>query len=184
MEDQDIVGLYWKRDEQAIRETENKYGGKLHSMAYRILNTLEDAQECVSDTYLSVWNTIPPQWPRYFYAFLAKICRNMCLGRLDWLNAAKRKAEIVSLTREMEQCIPDRRYGFDPDNEELGAVLNRFMGTISRENRMIFLRRYWFADSIAEIADRYGLTGSKVKTSLHRTRNKLSEYLKKEGISL
>lgn len=184
MEDQDIIRLYWQRDEQAITETENKYGAKLYSLSYRIVNTQEDAQECVSDTYLSAWNAIPPQWPQYFYAFLAKICRNLCLGRLDWLNAAKRKAEIVSLTREMEQCIPDRRYTYDADSQELGEVLNRFLGTISRENRMIFLRRYWFADSIAEIADRYGMSQSKVKTSLHRTRNKLSEFLKKEGITL
>lgn len=184
MEDGKIIQLYWDREEQAIRETEIKYGGRLGAIAYRIMNTHEDAQECVSDTYLTAWNTIPPQRPEYLFAYLAKICRNLCFGRLDWLNAAKRKAEVVSLTREMELCIPDRRLEDKIEGQELGEALNRFLGTISRENRMIFLRRYWFADSIEEIAARYDMSLSKVKTSLHRTRNKLSAFLAKEGIAL
>lgn len=184
MEDREIIALYWSRNEQAIRETENTYGGKLNALAYRIVNTHEDAQECVSDTYLAAWNTIPPQRPEYFFAYLAKICRNFCLGRLDWLNAAKRKAEVVTLTREMELCIPDRGNDRRLEGQELGRLLNRFLETISRENRMIFLRRYWFADSIEEIASRYHFSQSKVKTSLHRTRNKLSAFLKKEGITV
>ena len=182
MEDQQIIQLYWLRSEQAIEETEKCYGGKLQGLAYRILGVQEDAQECVSDTYLAAWNSIPPQWPEYLFSYLAKICRNLCLDRLDWLNAAKRKGEVIALTREMELCIPDRRRDFDLEGKALGEALNRFLGTISRENRMIFLRRYWFADSIAEIAARYGLTQSKVKTSLHRTRRKLSDFLKKEGM--
>ena len=184
MEDRQIVRLFWQRDEQAIRETESKYGGKLSSLAYRIVNTHEDAEECVTDTYLAAWNSIPPQWPEYLFAYLAKICRNLCFGRLDWLGAAKRKGEVVSLTREMELCVPDRRLEDRIEGRELGEVLNRFLGTISRENRMIFLRRYWYADTVAEISERYGITQSKVKTSLHRTRNKLSAFLKKEGIPL
>ena len=182
MEDQQIIQFFWDRDEQAIQETECKYGKKLYNVAYRILETYEDSQECVSDTYLAAWNAIPPQWPEYLFAFLAKICRNLCLGRLDWMNAAKRKAEVITLTREMELCIPDRKPEHQMEGKDLGEVLNRFLGTISRENRMIFLRRYWFADSVGEIAERYGMTKSKVKTSLHRTRNKLSAFLAKEGI--
>lgn len=184
MEDGQIIELYWKREENAIRETETKYGGRLNALSYRIVGTREDAQECISDTYLTAWNTIPPQWPEYFFAYLAKICRNLCLNRLDWLNAAKRKAEVVALTREMELCIPDRRLEDRLEGQELGQLLNRFLGTISRENRMIFLRRYWYAESIEEISQRYGLTQSKVKTSLHRTRKKLSAFLAKEGIVL
>ena len=184
MEDGQIIQLYWDREEQAIRETEMKYGHRLGGMAYRIVNTHEDAQECVSDTYLTAWNTIPPQRPEFLFAYLAKICRNLCFGRLDWMNAAKRKAEVVALTREMELCIPDRRLEDKIEGQALGEALNRFLGIISRENRMIFLRRYWFADSIEEIAHRYGMGISKVKTSLHRTRNKLSAFLAKEGIAL
>ena len=184
MEDKEIIQLYWDRQEQAIRETEAKYGGKLDALAYRIVNTHEDSQECVNDTYFTAWNTMPPQWPEFLFAYLAKICRNASLGRLDWLNAAKRKAEVVTLTREMELCIPDRSQDRNLEGKELGELLNRFLGTISRENRMIFLRRYWFADSIQEIAGRYGMSQSKVKTSLHRTRTKLSAFLAKEGVAL
>lgn len=184
MEDKEIIQLYWDRQEQAIRETEAKYGGKLNALAYRIVNTHEDSQECVNDTYFTAWNTMPPQWPEFLFAYLAKICRNASLGRLDWLNAAKRKAEVVTLTREMELCIPDRSQDRHLEGKELGELLNRFLGTISRENRMIFLRRYWFADSIQEIAGRYGMSQSKVKTSLHRTRTKLSAFLAKEGVAL
>lgn len=184
MEDRQIIALYWDRNEQAIEETEKAYGARLSALSNRILNSQEDAGECVNDTYLAAWSTIPPQLPEYFFAYLAKICRNFSLGRLDWLNAAKRKAEVVTLTREMELCIPDRSNDRRLEGQELGKLLNRFLGTISRENRMIFLRRYWYADSIQEIAQRYGITQSKVKTSLHRTRNKLSAFLAKEGVAV
>lgn len=184
MEDSKIIDLYWQRDQQAIEETDRAYGGRLSALSVRILNSVEDARECVNDTYLAAWNTIPPQRPEFFFAYLAKICRNCSLGRLDWLNAAKRKAEVVTLTREMELCIPDRSNDRRLEGQELGKLLNTFLGTISRENRMIFLRRYWYADTIEEIASRYGVTQSKVKTSLHRTRNKLSVFLQKEGITL
>lgn len=182
MDDEKIIALYWARNEQAIGETEHAYGAKLNALSNRILGNFEDAGECVSDTYLAAWNTIPPRWPEHFYAYLAKICRNFSLGRLDWLRAAKRKAEVVTLTREMELCIPDRSNERRLEGKELGNLLNSFLGTISRENRMIFLRRYWYADSIDEIAKRYSISQSKVKTSLHRTRNKLSVFLAKEGV--
>ncbi len=184
MEDSEILDLYWARNEQAIQETEMAYGGKLNVLSYRIVNTLEDAQECVNDTYLAAWDTIPPKRPEYLFAYLAKICRNYSLGRLDWLNAAKRRADVVELTREMEMCIPDRSNDLYLEGKELGAVLNRFLGSLPRESRMIFLRRYWYADSIEEIARRYRFSQSKVKTSLHRTRSKLSAYLEKEGIEI
>ena len=184
MLDQEIIALYWARNELAIEETEKAYGGRLNALARRIVTSSEDAQECVNDTYLTAWNTIPPQKPEYFFAYLAKICRNSCLGRLDWLNAAKRKAEVVTLTREMELCIPDRSNERRLEGQELGKLLNRFLETISRESRMIFLRRYWYADSVQEIAQRYGISQSKVKTSLYRTRNRLSSFLQKEGVAI
>lgn len=184
MEEKEIIQLYWERNEQAIRETESIYGGRLNALAYRIVSTHEDAQECVSDTYLAAWNSIPPQWPEHLFAYLAKICRNCALGRLDWLHAAKRKAEVVTLTREMEMCIPDSGLQRQAEAKALGAMMNRFLGGLSRESRIIFLRRYWYADSIAEIAKRYQISQSKVKTSLHRTRNKLTIFLEKEGIAV
>ena len=182
MEDSKIIALYWLRNENAIRETDRVYGRRLHTLAERILHSPEDAEESVSDTYMKAWDTIPPQRPQYFFAYLAKICRNFALGRLDWQNAAKRKAEVVTLTQEMELCIPDPSHDRRLEGEEIGRVLNGFLESLSRESRMIFLRRYWYADSIQDIARRFGVTQSKVKTQLHRTRRKLYDYLQKEGI--
>lgn len=182
MEDSQIIDLYWARDEQAIQETDISYGRKLQTLAVRILQCNQDAEESVSDTYMKAWNTIPPQRPNYLFAYLAKICRHFALGKLDWNNAAKRKADIISLTDEMQLCIPDRSREADLEGEEIGRALNRFLEGLTQESRIIFLRRYWFADSIEEIAARYGITQSKVKTRLHRTRVKLHSFLESEGI--
>lgn len=182
MTDSQIIELYWARNEEAIAQTDAAYGKKLHTLADRIVRNFEDAQECVNDTYFKTWQTIPPQRPNYFFAFLAKICRNLALGVLDWKSAAKRKGELVSLTAEMEQCIPDPAHARRLEGEEIGKLLNRFLEGLSYENRVIFLRRYWYLDTIAEIADRYGMSQSKVKTQLHRTRAKLHAFLEKEGI--
>ena len=182
MTDIQIIELYWARNEDAIHQTDLVYGKKLHNLADRIVQNFEDAQECVSDTYLKTWDTIPPQRPNYFFAYLAKICRNFALGVLDWKSAAKRKGEVVALTAEMETCIPDPQHERRLEGEELGEILNRFLESLSYENRVIFLRRYWYLDTVAEIAERYGFSQSKVKTQLHRTRTKLHSFLEKEGI--
>ena len=182
MTDVQIIELYWARDEQAIKETDLVYGRRLHHLADRIVSNFEDAQECVSDTYLKTWDTIPPKRPEYFFAYIAKICRNFALGVLDWKSAAKRKGEVVSLTAEMEACIPDPHHERKLEGQELGEILNRFLESLSVENRVIFLRRYWYLDTTREIAERYGFTESKVKTTLHRTRTKLHAFLAKEGI--
>lgn len=182
LEDEQIIALYWDRNEDAIRETELAYGRKLHTLADRIVHNHEDAQECVSDTYLKTWDTIPPQRPSYFFAYLAKICRNFALNVLDWKSAAKRSGEVFSLSQEMEQCIPDPACERKLEAEELGAVLNRFLESLSYESRVIFLRRYWYLDTIQEIAERCGISQSKAKTQLHRTRAKLRAFLEKEGI--
>ena len=184
MTDAQIIALYWDRNEQAIQETDRVYGRKLHGLADRIVQNFEDAQECVNDTYLKTWDTIPPKRPEYFFAYLAKICRNFALGVLDFKSAAKRKGEVVALTQEMECCIPDPQHERRLEGEELGEVLNRFLESLSVDNRVIFLRRYWYLDTVAEIAHRYGMTESKVKTQLHRTRAKLHSFLAKEGITV
>ena len=184
MDDKQIMDLFFARNEDAIRHTDNTYGRRLFILAYNIVNNDQDAEESVSDTYLKAWETIPPQRPTYFFAYLAKICRHYALGRLDWKNAAKRKAEVVSLTQEMELCIPDNARDRELEGKELGRVLNAFLKTLSPENRMVFLRRYWYVDTVAEIAVRYGISESAVMTRLSRTRKKLSEYLQKEGISV
>lgn len=184
MTDAQIIALYWDRNEAAIRETDYVYGRKLHFLADKIVQNFEDAQECVNDTYLKTWDTIPPKRPEYFFAYIAKICRNFALGVLDWKSAAKRKGEVVALTQEMEACIPDPQHERRLEAEALGEVLNRFLESLSVDSRVIFLRRYWYLDTVTEIAQRYGMSESKVKTQLHRTRAKLHSFLTKEGITV
>lgn len=182
MEDSKIMDLYFARNEDAIRHTADTYGRRLFYLAERIVNNDQDAEESVSDTYMKAWATIPPHRPKYFFAYLAKICKNFALDKLDWKAAAKRKAEVVSLTQEMESCIPDTARSYDVDRRELGMILDAFLRTLTPENRMIFMRRYWYMDTVAEIAVRYGLGESAVQMRLGRTRGKLHAYLEKEGI--
>jgi RNA polymerase sigma-70 factor (ECF subfamily) len=184
VEDAKIIELFFQRNEQAVKETDTAYGRKLYVLSNNILNNREDAEESVSDTYMETWKSIPPKRPKYFYAFLASICRNMSFNRLDWRLAAKRNAEVVALTQEMEMCIPDVRQEVEMDRRELRRALESFLDSLSKESRLIFLRRYLYVDSIAEIASRYGISESKVKTQLHRTRAKLHAHLSKEGISV
>lgn len=178
MEDKKIIELFWARNEDAIAETDATYGRKLRALANKILNNWEDAEESVSDTYMKTWEIIPPQRPTYFYAFIASICRHLSFHKVDWKQAAKRNAE------EMELCIPDTSRDREMEAREIGKALNAFLESLPKEARLIFLRRYWHVDTIAEIAARYGMTESKVKMQLSRTRAKLCTYLEQEGIQV
>ena len=184
MEDMQIITLFLARNEDAIRHTDDTYGRRLYHLADGILCSGQDAEESVSDTYLKAWNTIPPRRPQHLFAYLAKICRNFSLDRLDWKNAAKRKAEVVSLTQEMELCIPDTQRERQRDGKELGMLLDAFLRTLTPENRMVFLRRYWYLDSISDLARRFAMSESKVKTTLFRCRAQLRAHLEKEGYTL
>ena len=184
MEDAKIIELYWDRNEDAIAQTDTRYGRNLHTLANRLLQNQEDAEESVSDTYMKTWNAIPPSRPAHFYGFLASVCRHLSLNRLDWKQAAKRKAEVISLTREMELCIPDTSRDRQLEGKEIGRVLNEFLESLPKESRLIFLRRYWFCDTVSEIARRYGMTESKVKMQLSRTKTRLRRHLEKEGIGV
>lgn len=182
MEESDILEAFFARREEAIRHTDALYGKRLLHLAENILKNAEDAQECVSDTYFRTWETIPPQRPGNLFAYLAKLCRNAALDRLDWNRAAKREAEIVTLTQEMEACIPDSFCRIQPENREIGRMIDAFLRTQPKENQVIFLRRYWYADSIAEIAASCDLSEGAVQMRLSRMKDKLRNYLKKEGI--
>lgn len=182
MEDAKIIELFWARNEDAIQETDLVYGRKLKTLAKRILLSREDAEEAVSDTYMEAWKTIPPYRPRFFFAFLASICRHLSLNKLDWKMAAKRNADVISLTQEMELCIPATCLERTISGKELGRILDAFLESLPKDSRLIFLRRFWYMDTIAEIARRYGMTESKVKMQLSRTKEKLRTYLEKEGI--
>lgn len=180
MDDNALIALFFARDEEALRQTADKYGGALMALARRILRDMEDAEECVSDTYLTAWNTIPPQKPAHFYAYLAKICRFSAFDRLDKAHAQKRTAQVVTLSAELESCLPA---ALSTEGEgELGPLLNRFLAALPVEKRRIFLRRYWFGDSVREIAARYHISESKVKVTLFRLRGQLKACLEKEGI--
>lgn len=182
MEDSKIIDLFLARNEEAIRHTAETYGRRLFALADNILKNDQDADESVNDTYMRSWDTIPPQRPRHFFAYLAKICRHLALDRLDWKSAAKRKAEVVSLTQEMENCIPDQSRAHEPERKELGELLDTFLKSQTPENRMVFMRRYWYFDSIAEIAARYGIGEDAVQKRIARTKAKLAAFLKQEGI--
>lgn len=186
MEDQRIVDLYLQRDEAAIRETSEKYGSRLLCLAYSIVEDAQTAEECENDTYLEAWQSIPPHTPRsYLYAFLARITRHISLNCCRDRSRLKRGVHICSLDNEMEQCIPS------PDDvacrlerDELARAINGFLDTQRTDARNVFLRRYWFLDTIPAIARRYGFSESKVKSMLFRSRNQLRAYLRKEGYDL
>ena len=184
MNDKDIIQLYFNRDQSALSATAKKYGKYCTSIAKNILGNNEDAEECVNSTYMKTWNTIPPKCPSFFFAYIAKICRHLALDRFDWNKAAKRQAEIVSLSYELEMCIPDSRSKDELQAKELGAILDSFLHSLSRENRIIFMRRYWYADSVAQIAKRFDMSENAVSMRLNRSREKLRAYLEKEGVCI
>ena len=184
MDDSRIIELFFARNEDAIKHTDDAYGRRLFHLADNIVHNDQDAEESVNDTYMKAWDTIPPQRPEHFFAYIAKICRNFALKRIDWQKAKKRNAEVVTLTQEMENCIPDTYRDMEADERELGRILDAFLRTLTPENQMVFLRRYWYVDTIAEIAVRYGISESAVQMRLNRTRSKLAMYLAKEGIKV
>ncbi len=179
MEDEEILTLLQSRKEQGINELEQKYGRRLRQLAERILPE-EDAKECLNDTYLAVWNSIPPKRPQFLFAYTAKICRNLALNKVEWNQAAKRNAVVVELSAELEQCIPDGAAAVG--QQELGELLTGFLKGLSEEKRQLFVRRYWYGESIRELSDRFGYRESKVTSMLFRMRKQLWNELKKEGI--
>ena len=186
MEDEQIIKLYWARSEDAITQTARKYGSYCHTIAYNILHNNEDSEECVNDTYLKAWSSLPPHRPGRLSAFLGKITRNLSLDRYRHYTAEKRGAgQPVLALEELSGCVPDTD-GMERilDEMELVALLNRFLASLPLESRKCFMRRYWYFSPISEIARDYGMSESKVKMSLLRSRNKLREMMEKEGVSL
>lgn len=182
MDDELIIDLFWKRSEAAITESDRKYGSYCRSIAYSILNDRQDSEECVNDTWLRAWDAIPPQRPSKLSAFLGRITRNLSLDRYDYNHAAKRSQPLDPLLSELSECIPDQRDGYA--QTELTEILNQFLHSLDREKRNLFLRRYWYCESIEDLSKRYGLSQSAVKSSLFRVRSKLKDYLEKEGVGI
>lgn len=184
-EDKEIIELYWQRDQQAIQETAGKYGTFLHSIAWNILRSHGDAEECVNDTYLRTWNAIPPARPSAFRAWLGRIARNLSLDRWKQGRTQKRGGgETELLLGELDGCVPSpRRTESHLEDQEVASLISAFLRRLPREARVIFLRRYWFGDDLAAIAARLGCGQGKVKSSLFRTRNALRTYLEQEGVT-
>ena len=184
VDDLRIIELYFERDEQAIKETDKKYGKLCHSIAYNILNNHEDSEECVNDTYVGVWNAIPPTRPNNFTSFVCKIARNLSLKRLEFMKREKRSADTMLSLDELASILPDDRYAPNVSEEEVGKLISGFLRAQKEDVRNVFIRKYFFFDSIGDIADRFGFTESKVKNMLFYTRNKLRDYLIKEGVEI
>lgn len=182
MEDQSILDLYFQRSEQAIVETDRKYGGYCYSVAYNILSNREDSEESVSDAYLQAWNTIPPRRPNILRAFLAKLTRHISIDRWRKLSAQKRGGgEMILALEELDSCADTVTPEAQLEAKELVRMLNRFLQGLPEVERNVFLCRYWYLDSIQTISQFTGFTESKVTSMLHRTRGKLRKMLSQEG---
>ena len=183
LQDEEILKLYWNRSESAIRESENKYGSYCHKIAYNILFNEEDSEECVNDTWMRAWEAIPPTRPSILRAYFAKITRNLSLNRYAREHAEKRGGGQIPLALdELRECISDgESIHRQVEQRVLTELLNRFLNELKPEQRRIFVRRYWYLDSIADIAHMYGMSESKVKKVLSRTRIRLALRLEQEG---
>ena len=186
MDDSGIVELFLSRDESALSELAQKYGSRLLSIAYGMLGDHNDSEEVINDAYLSAWNLIPPNEPReYLFEFMASIVRHKSIDLCRKRNAEKRSSAIVELTNELAEVLPS---GCTVESEveahELGRLINSFVSVLPEEKRALFVRRYWFFDSEAELSLRFGWSKSKVKVELFRLRKKLAAHLLKEGYGI
>ena len=184
MDDKQIVTLYWERSEDAIAQTEMKYGRYCRCIARSILNSDWDAEECVYDTYQKAWETMPPMKPEMLSAYLGKLTRHIAINRYIHDRADKRTPGIQVILDEAEEFIPDPTGGDISDELHLRDAINSFVASLSQQVRVVFVRRYWYMSSIKDIARDYGMTESNVKVMLMRTRNRFKAYLEKEGISI
>lgn len=183
MEDRDIIDLYWAREESAVAETDKKYGKPCRNLAFRILSSGEDAEECVDDAYMAAWNSIPPKRPENLPAYLISITRNNCLMRLRGQGALKRGGrEYTAALDELGELFPSgESVEGSYEAKELAGEIDRFIATLSRDDRLIFVSSYWLAAPVATIAAKLGCSRGRVKSSLFRSRKKLYEKLKTEG---
>ncbi|MBQ9151339.1 MAG: sigma-70 family RNA polymerase sigma factor [Clostridia bacterium] len=172
-----IIDLYFARDERAIKETDEKYGKVCMQVSMNIVNSRPDAEECVSDGYLKTWNSIPPARPHSLCAFICRIVRNLSINRLRDMRAEKRSRELTVSLEELGDCIPMP----DESSAELAELLSAFLSELGETDRILFMGRYWYACSVADLAKRLGMTANAVSLRLHKTREKLRVYLTERG---
>ena len=184
MDDKKIIELYFARDESAISHTADKYGPYCFTVAYNILYDNEDSEECVNDTYLRAWTAIPPENPDILKLFLAKITRNLAINKYNYSKRVKRAGEAAVCMDELEECVRSESAEDAYMMRELSKSINRFLSTVTKRERCVFLRRYFYAESNAQIGKRYGMHENNVRLVLFRVRCKLKEFLQKEGFLL
>ena len=182
MEDSQIIAFLFQRSEQAIRAIQEKYGGLCRSIVSNILPDFRDVDECISDTYLRVWRSIPPQHPARLDSYIARVARNAALDRYDYNSAGLRNSALTMAYEELEYALPSRDEAVDA--MAFRTFLNQFLRSQKKDARIMFIRRYWYGDSVQQIAAAFGCGEEKVKSSLFRTRNKLRNAMIKEGIYL
>lgn len=184
LEDEKIIGLYNLRNEEAISETAAKYGKMLYKIAYNILSDNLDSEETVNDTYLRAWNSIPPEKPFAFGAWLGKITRNLSIG-LWRKNNAKKRSGIETMFSELEECIPSKENTeSEAENGEITSAVNRWLKKLPKEDRILFIRRYWYCDDVSLLAEKSGKKAGAVSSKIFRLRKSLRDYLEKEGINI
>lgn len=182
MRDQTIIELFFRRSEDAIRSVSQKYGRYLIKIALNILRRYEESEECVNDTYLTAWNQIPPDHPENLLPYLGRITRCLALNRHDYLTAQKRNSDFTVQLSELEECLPSKNSVWAQyEDGQTAAAISAFLRAQKKEERNVFIRRYWFSDSISEIAARFHMSESKVKSMLFRIRNRLRKHLESEG---
>ncbi|MDR1131247.1 MAG: sigma-70 family RNA polymerase sigma factor [Oscillospiraceae bacterium] len=186
MEDSKIIDLYWKRAEIAIGETAKKYSRYCHAISFNILHNREDAEECVNDTYLKAWNAIPPKRPNCLAAFLGKITRNLSLDKFKKYSADKRgHGQMEIALSELDEVIPSATSVEQAiDEKELAESLDRFLGGLPKQKRMMFVQRYWYLMSIQTMAEQFSISESQAKSALFRIRNELKSHFEREGVVL
>lgn len=178
LEDEQLVKLYFDRSEDALYETSKKYGSYVKKIAMNILGDYEDTIECENDAYLALWNAIPPNRPQSFIAFLGKIVRNLALNKVEYNAAKKRSNKLSVVLDELEECVSGKESVEDSYLEgELAATINKFLEKLKKDQRIMFVKRYWYGESVKTISEDMGVGESKVKTTLFRIRNDLKVYL-------
>lgn len=184
MNDAEIINLFFLRDESAIKETDRKYGGLCYNVANNILDSRADSEECVNDTYMGLWSSIPPERPENLKSYILKIVRNLAIKKLRYQTAGKRAKDLAVSLSELEDVLSRDGILEDFDMKTLYSLLSDFLRGISPEARNMFIRKYWFCDPIEKIAEMYGSSEGKVKSSLFRTREKLKMYLSEKGVEI
>ncbi len=185
MDDVKIIEMYFARNEKAVDETRTKYGGFINHIAFNILKVSEDAEECENDTYLRLWNAIPPDRPEYFKAYIGKVVRNLAISLYRKNTAAKRSSGMYVLLSELEECLPSKEsVEAELDAKYLSSVISEWLRSLSEENRIIFIKRYWYGESVKDIAAQSDFSPAELSSLLFALRKKLKKELTEKGVTV